>query len=264
MGFDDHIGVKEIAEGRYAAHVSPLYDVVGIPNGGYLMSMMANAALRESDQPHPLTLNTHFLSRIESDEPVEIEVSQIRPGRRFETFSVALHQNGRERARMLLTSADLDAFVGPTEEAPDRPILNEPHSYPHQGGPESHGPIEITRRFEYRSPISLDQFTMGQERERPIALDGWMKFHDGRRADLISLATVADACPPPIFARHPFSWVPTIEMTVHFRKAPTGDWLQVRFETNHVQNGLLEEDGYIWDETGDLVAMSRQLALYQQ
>jgi len=261
--FDDDIAVKSLGNGLFHAHVSDLYDVVGIPNGGYLMSLMLKATLSVSNQPDPLTLSTHFLSRIESDAECEIQVEMIRPGRRFETFSVSLNQDERLRARMLVTTADLAAFEGPTEDAPPPPELLSPDDYDHQGGPDSQGPIEITRRFEYRSPVSLDQFRIGQERDRPISLDGWMRFHDGRPADLVSVPTFTDACPPPIFARHPFSWVPTIEMTVHFRKAPPSGWLQVRFETKHVKNGLLEEDGYIWDEDGDLVAMSRQLAMYQ-
>jgi acyl-CoA thioesterase len=36
---------------------------------------------------------------------------------------------------------------------------------------------------------------------------------------------------------------------------------RVHFATKVVQGGLLEEDGEIWDESGTLVALSRQMAV---
>jgi hypothetical protein len=76
-----------------------------------------------------------------------------------------------------------------------------------------------------------------------------------------SLALFADAFPPPIFDVIPMSWVPTVELTVHFRARPRGDWLHSVFRTRFLFDGMLEEDGEIWDESGTLCALSRQLAL---
>ena len=50
-------------------------------------------------------------------------------------------------------------------------------------------------------------------------------------------------------------------MTTHVRGIPEPGWLRCRFSTRFVSGGLLEEDGEIWDESGRLVAQSRQLAL---
>jgi acyl-CoA thioesterase len=50
-------------------------------------------------------------------------------------------------------------------------------------------------------------------------------------------------------------------MTTHVRAMPAPGWLRCRFTTRFVTGGLLEEDGEIWDQSGRLVALSRQLAL---
>jgi hypothetical protein len=56
-------------------------------------------------------------------------------------------------------------------------------------------------------------------------------------------------------------WVPTIELTVQVRKRPAPGYLATRFVTEAVTRGYLEEDGEVWDADGELVVLSRQLAL---
>ena len=56
-------------------------------------------------------------------------------------------------------------------------------------------------------------------------------------------------------------WVPTVEFTVHMRGVPAPGPIACRFRSHVVQGGFWEEDGEMWDSQGQLVAMSRQLAL---
>jgi acyl-CoA thioesterase len=77
-----------------------------------------------------------------------------------------------------------------------------------------------------------------------------------------TLLLVADAFPPAVFNTPlPLAWTPTIEMTTHIRATKVKGWLRCQFSTRFVTGGYLEEDGEIWDESGRLVAQSRQLAL---
>ena len=45
------------------------------------------------------------------------------------------------------------------------------------------------------------------------------------------------------------------------RARPAPGWLRCVFTTRFVTGGFIEEDGEVWDESGTLVAQSRQLAL---
>jgi acyl-CoA thioesterase len=55
--------------------------------------------------------------------------------------------------------------------------------------------------------------------------------------------------------------VPTLQYSVYVRARPEPGWIGGSFRTRSVVDGLLEEDGELFDETGRLLAQSRQLAL---
>ena len=90
-------------------------------------------------------------------------------------------------------------------------------------------------------------------------------------ADAPYLAAVCDAFSPPHFttlARDEIAPVPTIELTVHFRRSlPTagvdpGDFLLARFESLSAAEGFVDEVGEVWSADGQLLAESRQLATF--
>ena len=91
---------------------------------------------------------------------------------------------------------------------------------------------------------------------------GRFRLRDGEPIDTIGLVLAVDAFPPTAFnAQLPVAWTPTVELTAHVRARPAPGWLRCVFTTRFVTGGFLEEDGEIWDDTGRLVAQSRQLAL---
>jgi hypothetical protein len=91
---------------------------------------------------------------------------------------------------------------------------------------------------------------------------GWFQLGGDEPVGTIGLLTAVDAFPPTIFnTDFPVNWVPTVELTAHVRARPQPGWLRCAFTTRFVTGGFIEEDGELWDETGTLVAQSRQLAL---
>src|SRR6478672_6475635 len=91
------------------------------------------------------------------------------------------------------------------------------------------------------------------------ASEFWMRFADGREADLLSLPLLVDSTAPSVLELGAGSV--TIQLTVHLRAHPAPGWLACRATTRFVSNGYHEEDFEVWDSAGTLVAQSRQLAL---
>ena len=91
---------------------------------------------------------------------------------------------------------------------------------------------------------------------------GWFALAAEEPIDAIALMLAADAFPPPVFnSGLPVAWAPTVELTVHVRGVPAPGPLRCAFRSRFIHDGLLDEEGEIWDSTGTLVCQSRQLAL---
>ena len=121
----------------------------------------------------------------------------------------------------------------------------------------SFGLASIAERIEFRS-AELPGWFRGQPSGRP-ASEFWMRFADGREADLLSLPLLVDSTAPSVLELGAGSV--TIQLTVHLRAHPAPGWLACRATTRFVSNGYHEEDFEVWDSAGTLVAQSRQLAL---
>lgn len=243
---------------RFAAEVTPGWDIGGNANGGYLMAIAGRAMAEAVGRP-PLTLTAHYL-RPAPAGPCDIEVTTVRSGRRFATATATLTMASGQVIALLGTFGEQTpggrAF---TREAPvDVPDYDDCELPP----PPNDGPRpEIFRRLAARIRPGDEGLRTGNPSGN-AEIRGWFAFADGEPIDAIGLLLVADAFPPPIFNTDlPTAWVPTVELTVHVRGAPEPGPLRCWFRSRFIHDGLLDEEGEIWDSTGKLVAQSRQLAL---
>ncbi len=252
LRLDADLALEPAGGHRWTAHVSPAWDIGDNPNGGYVQAITLAALGRELPHPHPLTATTHYLRPLASDAPAELVVETIRRGNSVSTGMVALIQDDRERVRTLATFTDLDEQSGrtlhrgypPEWPGPDA-CLGRPSSEP--------APYRFVEQFDIRLVPDLAASSSTE-------IGGWIRFADGRGPDLLSMPLFADGFPPTVLALGVLGWVPTIELTVHFRARPEPGWLQASFATEVVRDGVFEEDGTIWDASGRVVAHSRQLA----
>lgn len=235
--------------------VDPKWNIADAPNGGYLVSIALRAIEQTLPHPDPFAVTAHFPTRTDTGDVV-VEVEPVRRGRTHSTAAARLVQGDETRVVVVATYGDLDEIRGPTVVRDGPPSFPDPEECVPAVGPFA--PVFV-KQFDLR--LTPDTAAWATTRPSGTAeMSGWTRFADGRDADTRSLILFADSFPPAIFNVATALWVPTLELSVHVRGRPSPGWLQCRLQTRYLIDGYLEEDGEIWDSTGRLVALSRQLA----
>lgn len=256
--FDRDTAVAVREGGGFDAVVSDHYNIGPVPNGGYVMSLALRAIAERMPDRDPVSLTTHFL-RPAVVGPARIEVETVKEAKRYATARARLFQGEQEIATSLAT------FRLPPEPGANASMRHM------SGAPPELAPVEgavpmpandffrIGQQFDLRLDPRVAGLLEGRANGTAEVV-GYIRFADGREPDLASLPLFADAAMPAVFGVLSPNHVPTIEMTVHFRARPARGWLRFTFRTRFAFDGLLEEDGELWDSAGNLVGQSRQLA----
>ncbi len=249
--------------GRWRADVAEGWDILGVTNGGYLMSMATRAMSMEADGRTLVSAIGSFANRTDPGL-IDIDVEELKTGRSMSTLRATISREGRDLVYVTgvfsstpQTVRDDDLAIG---EPPDLPPPSEcvPAEPATNGAPF---PPPFTGKVELRIH-PLDAGAMTGNRTGIPEMRGWFRLRDDEPMDEHAVVLACDAHPPAIFnADLTIGWTPTIDLAVQVRQPAPSGWLACRFSTRFVTGGLLEEDGEIWDESGRLVALSRQLAL---
>lgn len=244
-----------VVETRISAH----WSINDLPNGGYLMAILANAMLHRSAKKGLVITTATFISR-SAPGKAKIVLESIAASKQFERIQARLMQQGQERIRALATFMDQSLTC-----TADRNEAGPPAIAPRQDC------VAIPQMPKFtlfdQMEVLLDPVCAGWMAGKSIDRSlqkGWIRFRQPRDYDVLSLLLIADAFPPPVYTSMGFgAWVPTIELSINIRKVPTTNWLKCIFRTRFITCGMLEEDGQIWDEAGELIAVSRQIAQYR-
>jgi acyl-CoA thioesterase len=260
--FDAATAVTRSGGGRLTAELDPGWDVgPGILNGGYLLAVVARAALAESPHAHPVALSASFL-RATAPGPAELAVTPGPAGRTLAHAAVVLTGAGGPSLAVQVTTATLTdeaplySASPPPEATPvERCLSREDDATLADSLPE----VGLRTRVETR----LDPATAGWARGEPSRephLRAWVRLADGRDPDPLALLLFSDVLPPTSWATGRFGWAPTVQLQVLVRALPAPGWCLVEARASEIAGGWLDEDYRIWDSTGRLVAQSRQLA----
>ncbi|MDQ6937182.1 MAG: thioesterase family protein [Actinomycetota bacterium] len=244
---------------RFAGEVSAAWTILGKPNGGYLLTMLARAAVATGPHPHVLAASAHFL-QAPNPGPALITAAVLRPGRRAGQLRVRLEQDGRPRIEALMTTGTLDpsALVDWSSEPPvsvapfERCVRLPPRS------PDGR-PVAIMGQVELRLDPQVMGFATGQPSGRG-ELRGWLTLLEAAAFGPVDLLYAADAFPPASFEVAATGWVPTLELTVYVRGVPEPGPLRVRQRARLITGDRLDEICDVWDSAGRLVAQGVQLA----
>lgn len=259
--FDEAIGRRRTAAGRYAVDVRHGWDFAGVPNGGYLMAIVVGVLSDLTGRPDPATVTAHFLTAA-SPGPATVEAEVLRDGRTHTSARATLVRDGEKLVEVLATLGDMSRPRSEVVRHPPLPSL--PGPIDSVGAEADRGGFPapaIAEKLELRLDPAHVGFATGAPSGEAV-VQGWARFADGRPVDTTALTLLADAFPPSIFnSGLPIGWTPTVELTVHLHDRPAAGWIGCSFRTEVVTGGYASEDGLLWDETGRIVAMSRQLAL---
>lgn len=248
--------VEPAGPGRYEGALTDRWVIGAGLNGGYVMTAVARAVQAEAVRPHLLTMTMHFMSRAEPG-PFAVEVERPRPGRSHETLVARLVQDGA--IGVAVATCGERRPGGPELRTLDPPDLPSPGECRTRTRPADPG-MTFLDRFDYRYPQGqMDRIESG-ERHEP-RYEGWVRLVDDD-FDEPAVCLLADCFPPPVFGPMGLGYVPTLELTVHFRGDPGPGWTAARFESRVLSGGYVEEDGDMWTSDGRLVAQSRQLSRF--
>ena len=245
--------------GRFSVTVDPAWFVQTGPNGGYVAALlMRGLETIVNDPARPARAMTIHYLKPAVEGPAELEVDVLRAGRSLSFLAVRLLQGGA------LLATGLASFgVGRAELAfqVERPPGDLPHAdtLPAPQRPPLLTP-PIAERLDYR-PVEPAELFSGA----PPEFWCWLRLRDPRPLDAAVLALYVDAMIPTLFLRATTPVVvPTLDLTVHLRATPPPDytgWCLAHVRTRTVAEGFAEEDCDIYDESGTLLAQSRQLGL---
>lgn len=254
--FDDDIAVVEKSAGVFEGTVSDNWSVSGNPNGGYLMAILAGAMTARSDKKSTPIVTANYISRFVPGL-VEVRLEEVSRTAQFNRYDARLIQDGKEKIRALGTfGIEKNGCAIERYETGAPELASVSACIPMPQMPQYTLFHNLDMRLDPASAVWLRGKTADKSEQK-----GWVKFRDGRSYDLLSLFLIADSIPPAIFvSQGPASWVPTIELSINIRNMPATEWLRFSLRTRFVTCGLLEADGEVWDDAGNLISISRQIA----
>jgi len=255
--FEASTQVQVSDENLHHLDISDLWNVGRIPNGGYLMAHVGKSMAARLVNPHPISVTGYYLDKSEN-KTADVHHEVLREGKSISTVSSKLIQDGSERIRFTAAFSDLDKTRGENFcEAAAPSIAAFDSCIPVSEVAPS---LRMYEQFNMRFDPDSTGWNDGSYKNK-AEMNVWLEYRDQSAFDVFSLLMVPDILPPVVFTRFGAKgWVPTIEMTVNIRAVPNTNRLQLRGKTRYLTQGLLEEDVEVWDDKGNILALSRQLA----
>ena len=251
--FAQATAVEHMSGQTWRGEIIPGWRIGAVPNGGYVLAIAGRVLSQALTHPHPLSVHILYTAPTQLG-PVDCEVQPLREGGSTSYAALSMRQDGELKAYVTACYSDLDRLSGESWSSVERPEIPPPEAVPPLG---VHG-IELRESLNQHY-LNGEKVFLKREPDGSGVFEGWVSFADGEDGGLLSLLLFADAMAPPVFTVYgPLQWVPTLELSVQLRTRPAPGPVQVRFQSRYLSDGVVEEDGELWDSKGRLVALSRQ------
>lgn len=190
--------------------------------------------------------------------PVQLKRRILREGKSVTQVSVEICQQDAVGLSALLTfGRSRPSVVSVT----DTPAANVPGREHGPGMPESDVVPQFARHFEYSLSVGAMPFSNQPERE----FGGWIRYAtEDHPIDIGLFLGLVDAWPPAVLP-HLSQPAPasSLTWTIEFpqplsSQRRTRDWWQYVAYIDYAADGYGHTHAHIWDEDGELVAISRQ------
>lgn len=262
MSFAEATAVTREGLGHYTGTIQPGWDIRGVSNGGYLMAIAGRAMAAETDGRRVVSMTGHFVNPGRPG-PIDIDVQELKSGRTFTTLRSVMTAEGKPLLSVTGSLSSVGGVGNETSLLQGSPPELPPPDECVKATPSETGefPPPLTSKIDLRIHPEDVGGTLGNPTGSAL-FRGWFGLPGEERVDDLAIVLASDSFPPAIFnAGLPMTWTPTLDLTVHVRDPGPHEWLMCSLQTRFVTGGFLEEDGEIWDSKGNLVALSRQLAV---
>ncbi|MFI6504633.1 thioesterase family protein [Nonomuraea typhae] len=245
----------------YAATLDPEWAVADKLHGGYLLAVLARAAVADAGAAHPhVTAASGAFLEAPSPGHADLTVTRLRVGKSVAQVRVDLSQEGRPRASALIALGRLDdsgpwwTASEPVDLPPEQDCFLAPVQPP--GAPF---PVPLMGVIEERINPGHLAFAFGRPSKKGV-IASWQRLADGSDWDPLSLLVALDPVPPVTFDLGVPGWMPTIQLSAYIRRLPAPGPVRVRLTATDVGGDRIDQVAHVWDDKGRLVAQSTQLA----
>ena len=263
--FQAALVLSKVSENIFSFTPDPRYFVGNTPHGGYLLALMNKAMTQVLPHPSAINSNVYYLDRTEP-ESAELHVEVFRTSKGSSMGQVKLIQKNKIRCLYSALCSDFDymkGYSGLSTPLPEivKTVKQDAFKVMHY---ENLG-LGSTPAFIQQLNMSVHPDHAWWDRDISSDLaearcSAYLEL-EGGIADTFVLSYLADILPPVVQNKYgSLGWIPTLALSCNIRQLPQTNLLFIDGLAKDISNGYFEQDCYIWDMNGNLVATSRQLA----
>lgn len=261
--FSAATSVRSLGDGSFVAGLHGDWAIGDHPHGGYLLAIMARAAISAAGGPAPdddlapLAVSAQFL-RPPRTGPVLVRTETLKTGRTVTVMRAVLEQRGRACVDATVTLGRMPDEPAVWSDLPEMPV-NPPVEAINLGSASYAKFAPLSRTCDLRLDPQGAGFLTGSTADPP-RLRLWVKPR-GAQPDLLFGLLTGDVSMPVTVNLGWFGWAPTVQLTALLRARPANGWLRLLVEAKAVHGRWYDEDALVVDSTGRLVCQARQLVL---